>query len=84
MGFKVNDWIENKTYGSGQIVADGGTFWSIHFVDAGEKMMGKDYIDSHGAPPHHGVTFPKAGPRAKTGLPRKIKPTATADIEHHP
>lgn len=75
MRFKVSDWIDHNSYGTGQILGDDETYWVIRFVDHGEKKMGKKFIEHPGQPPYPGFEFPKVVTHkfARIGEKRTIK-----------
>src|SRR5882757_7814899 len=59
MAFNINDLVRHAKFGDGQILDERDDKYMIRFVEAGEKLMLKTAIDTAGAPPYPGFTFPK-------------------------
>jgi hypothetical protein len=59
MNFKIDGWVRHSKFGDGQILEDRGDKIMIQFVNSGERLMLKEFIDSTGAPPTPGFKFAK-------------------------
>jgi hypothetical protein len=66
MNFKIDGWVRHSKFGDGQILEDRGDKIMIQFVNSGERLMLKEFIDSTGAPPTPGFKFAKKKSAAAT------------------